>query len=257
MGRLGYGQTNPAESREVWSATTHQEVGKPMTSAKFAEVPSSPHPESVERLLAAEVPGAATTNVWQVIGLGALWIGIGLATAWVLRRRGHEFGPNAALGAILGPLFIFLAYDMSRRRESEEPIELARPGESSGPAVLVIAVGELERAEVAVEAITNAVGDAGPVTAAVPVEYEVGERVHDMEAQPPTSPELDGLAEALSQFSPGLMMLPGRIDKSIARGVQKTGAEWVLLIGSDSSAIAPDLEKDLRTNVLRFGAMTT
>jgi hypothetical protein len=186
----------------------------------------------------------------QVLLFAACWIGVGLAAAVVLRKRAHEFGPNAVLGAVLGPVFLFLAYDIVRRREDEMPIELAAPTPSEGPAVLVIAAGDLNDPGAARAAVAS-VGELGPVTAAVPVEYEVAERVHRFGKSPPLSTRLDDLAASLSEYDPGLMMLPGRVDRSIPRGITETGAEVVVIVGTESDSIAPGLETQLSTHIMR------
>lgn len=189
-------------------------------------------------------------TVGQVLLFAVCWVGVGLATAVVLGRRGHEFGPNAALGAVLGPVFLFLAYDIVRRRENEAPIELAHPPSSPGPAVLVVLAGDLHDPGSARAAVAS-VGQPGRVTAAVPVAYEVAERVHRLGDPAPPSPSLDDLAASLSDYAPGLMMLPGRVSRSIPRGIQETGAELVVIVGSESESIAPGLEARLSTQVLR------
>jgi hypothetical protein len=113
-------------------------------------------------------------TVGQVLLFAACWVGVGLATAVVLGRRGHEFGPHAALGSVLGPVFLLLAYDIVRRRENEKPIELTSPTSSRGPSVLVVLAGDLHDSGSARAAVAS-VGVPGRVTAAVPVEYEVAE----------------------------------------------------------------------------------
>lgn len=191
---------------------------------------------------------------WQVALLAAVWIAIGLATAVVLKRRGHEFGPNAALGAVLGPIFVFLALDTIRRREHDKPIQLTPSATTRGKRVLVVAVGEVEDPGSALDALTATVGEIGPVTLAVPVEHEVAERVHRMDGAPPHSENLDRVTEALSVYSPGRMMLPGRVDEAIPIGVGETDAEVVLLIGEASSTVAPGLEDQLDVTVIRASA---
>ena len=89
------------------------------------------------------------------------------------------------------------------------------------------------------------------MTAAVPVEYEVAERVHRFGDNAPPSPALDDLAASLSDYAPGLMMLPGRVDRSIPRGIEETGAELVVIVGTESGSIAPGLEAQLSTQVVR------
>lgn len=183
--------------------------------------------------------------------LAAGWIGIGLVTATVLEKRGHEFGPNAALGAVLGPLFVFLAYDTVRHRESAKPITISVSDRLTDPPVLVVAVGEADE-RATLEAIRS-VGEIGSVTVAVPVEYEVGFRVRRMGGPPPEPGELRRLAEALSEYSPGLMLLPGPVQKSIPEAVRETGAELVLIVGDDSASVAPALS-GLVTNVVTADA---
>ncbi len=193
-----------------------------------------------------------TTTTLQVILLAGSWMVIGLATAMVLKRRGHEFGPNAALGIILGPIFVFLAFDMVRRRESDKPIRVSESAKSTGQSVLVVVVGELPDPGTDIREVIASVGEFGTVTVAVPVEYEVAERVHGMGKSPPSSEILDEVAEALDDLSPGKMMLPGRVETSIAAGVRETGAELVLLVGSESSSITSELDRKLDIPVVRI-----
>jgi hypothetical protein len=47
------------------------------------------------------------------------------------------------------------------------------------------------------------------------------------------------------------MMSPGRVDRSIPRGIEETGAELVVIVGSESGSIAPGLEAQLSTQVVR------
>ena len=85
----------------------------------------------------------------------------------------------------------------------------------------------------------------------MPVEYEVAERVHRFGDPAPSSPALEDLAASLSDYAPGLMMLPGRVDRSIPRGVAETGAELVVIVGEESESIAPGLEAQLSTHIVR------
>lgn len=213
---------------------------------------SSTAGSSLDGALERGVLALLDTTAGQVSVLVVGWAGMGIIAAVVLRMRGHEFRPYAALGAVLGPVFLFLAYDAVRRRESRTPITVSAAPDSSGSPVLVVAVGELDGE--AVRATFESIApEIGPVTAAVPVEYEVAERVHRMGVSPPESENLERLARALDAFSPGLMMLPGRVDQSIVVGAGETGAELVVLVGDDSANVAPELESALDTNVIRVG----
>lgn len=208
----------------------------------------SSEPTPIVELLEHPTPALLSTTS-QVLIFGLCWIGIGLATAIYLRRRAHEFPPNAALGIILGPLFIFLAYDMIRRRETEKPIALSPPSNAEGSTVLVVAVGDLEQPGAVLEAVRG-LGPVGPIIVAVPVEYEIAQRVHSLGASPPPSDQLTQLAKVLAEFEPGLMMLPGQVEKSIPSALKTTGSEMVLLVGSESQAAASALGEDVQTRVV-------
>lgn len=221
-----------------------------MTGIQISASPAGPAGSWVHGAHHWAVLGLLDTTAGQVAMFIVGWVGIGVVAALFLRMRGHEFRSYAALGAVMGPAFVFLAYDAMRHRESERPITISPTARSSGPPVLIVAVGELDDHDAALAAI-DSVGDVGSVTAAVPVDYEVAERVHRMGNPPPESRELELLAETLDRFSPGLMMLPGRVEKSIAEGVRETGAELVLIVGGDSATVAPELENILETDVVR------
>lgn len=224
-----------------------------MTGTSLSTSPASTSPvnEAAQTAVLAQV----SETSWLVIIFAVVWIVIGLVAAGFLSRRGHEFRPNAALGAVLGPIFIFLAYDMMRYRESEKPIVVSSARAKPGRSVLVVVVGDLDDPKSALAAV-DSIDDAGPVTAAVPVEYEVEQRVHGMGETPPDSEELDELADLLSGLLPGQMMLPGRIEKSIPEGVREIGADLVLLVGSASATVAPGLETSLRARVIRVDTVT-
>lgn len=220
-----------------------------MTASRVAT-----NPEATPLAEALEPPAlAALSTTSQVLLIVACWIGVGLVTAVFLRRRAHEFPPNAALGIILGPLFLFLAYDMIRRRESEKPIILAPSSEATGPAVLIVAVGDVDEPGAILEAVEE-LGATGPIMAAVPVEYEIAHRVHSLGGSPPPSEQLNQLAGTLARLDPGLMMLPGQVEKSIPLAMKATGADLVLLVGSESDSAALALGQDLQSRVLRVGA---
>lgn len=187
----------------------------------------------------------------QTVTLVACWVGIGVAAAALLGRRGHEFRSYAALGAVLGPVFVFLAFDVMRRRESERPIRLSfSSASSSGPSVLVVAVGRIRNTSATVGTMRS-LGDTGEVYAAVPTTYEVGERVHRQGDSPPESEDLDDLAFLLASYGPGLMMLPGRLERSVPAAVEETGAATVVLVGEESAAAARELEETLTAKVVR------
>lgn len=188
---------------------------------------------------------------WGVALLVALWIAIGLGTAFVLSRRGHEFGPNAALGVVLGPLFVFLALDTVRRREHDQPIELSSSTRSGGEHVLIVAVGDINDPGAAIRALPTSVDELGPITLAIPVEHEVAERVHRMDGPPPLRDELDRIAGAFPNRSPGRMLLPGRLEEAIPIGVRETEADLVVLVGSGASTVSPGLESRLNATVIR------
>ncbi len=187
----------------------------------------------------------------QTFTLLACWVGVGLAAAAVLGRRGHEFRPYAALGAVLGPMFLFLAYDAIRRRESEQPIRLSSASASTSPPVLVVAVGSIEDPASTVDAVQS-LGDIRDVLAAVPTTYEVGDRVRHHGQSPPGSGDLEALASILGPLQPGLLMLPGPLEKSLPVAVDETGASAVVLVGGASTAVAPELEETLAARVVRI-----
>lgn len=223
-----------------------------MTGAKTTPLIVTASDKSSAEHLAETGALGLTTSTWQVIALVASWMAIGLLTALALRRRGHEFGPNAALGVILGPMFVFLALDMARHRERDEPIRLSTSQEATGPPILVVAVGVVDDPRAASRAVESMGEKMGPIIAAVPVEYEVAERVHGMGEPPPASETLDQMAQAFAPASPGQMMLPGRAETSIPLAVEETGAGMVLLIGSESKSVAPTLEQILEVPVMRI-----
>jgi hypothetical protein len=227
-----------------------------MTGTKLSSNPASSSDVPVQSAMESTMFGFLSTTAGQVVLFVAFWIGIGLSIAVILRLRGHEFRSHAALGAVLGPAYVFLAYEAMQRRENEQPITITSSLLSSGSAVLVVAVGKLTEPANLLRAIEE-VGEVGPVYAGVPVEYEVADRVHGLGADPPKSDVLDELASLLAEYSPGLLMLPGRMDKSIPEAVSETGARLVLLVGSDSASVADNVEEILGPSGIGVDSLST
>ena len=46
-----------------------------------------------------------------VIAIAAIWIAIGLTTAWYMGRRGHSPYAWGVIGTVFGPMVVFLAVD--------------------------------------------------------------------------------------------------------------------------------------------------
>ena len=224
-----------------------------MTAPTLRTHPAGTSDTSIHGVTDHGVLGLVNTT-GQLIILIACWVGVGLVAAVFLGRRGHEFRPYAALGAVLGPMFVFLAYDAVRRRESERPITISSSLASPGSPVLVVAVGSIENPSATIETLKS-LGEPGEVYAAVPTTYEVGERVHRHGTAPPVSDALDDLAFLLAPYGPGLMMLPGPLEKSVPAAVGETGAVAVVLIGEESTFAAPGLEESMAAEVVRVDSM--
>lgn len=87
----------------------------------------------------AEVTASADANVVFGFSFLAAWVSVGLVTACVMRRAGHEFGPLAAMALVLGPLLIPLAVRMDREWRQKPAVRVLWEGvPGAGPVAVVI-----------------------------------------------------------------------------------------------------------------------
>ena len=182
-----------------------------------------------------------------VVMFGVGWVACGLAAAWVLWRRGHEFVPNAVVGGVLGPLFVFLAYDAVRYREPRQVLELVPP--TGADCLLVAVAGEVSDADlVRVRAfVDDYLGDGAVVVGAV-VPFESVE--HFLDRGPDAVPaSLVRLAESLAGLEPGQLLLPGLAEEAIVLG-GGVGAARVLVCGSKAGGLVARLEARLSIPVV-------
>ena len=173
-------------------------------------------------------------NPTVAISVLVVWVTIGLLTARILSRRGHEFRPAAALGATFGPLFIPLALTSVRSESSAEPTVLTEGSDSGGPINVLIALSGSASGVVDLLPLMDMLrSKLGRLTIARTIDFDsaLSEEWSDAELQ--AGIELE-LASALvgERASPSTVLVPGPFPAALTRFAKKTGHDLLVLTES-------------------------
>ncbi|HET7488405.1 MAG TPA: universal stress protein [Acidimicrobiales bacterium] len=110
-----------------------------------------------------------------VVAVAVVWLAIGVVLSLVMGRRGHNAFAWLVLGALLGPLALFLAVDATRNDERVQPVVLldaVPPTAGTGPVDVLVGYDGSPEAEAAVDAVAELFGDRlGRLTAATVVPF--------------------------------------------------------------------------------------
>ncbi|MGH9183325.1 MAG: hypothetical protein ACRDZ9_05865 [Acidimicrobiales bacterium] len=189
----------------------------------------------------AEPTAALGTSPRLAVALLVAWVTSGLVTAYVMRRRGHDFRPVAALGFVFGPLFIPLALDAVRHREPRAPSHLLSDGRwAGGPVdVLIGLVGPAETVADVVPVLDLLGPRVGRVTVAVAIDYESAESDDWSDAKGPAALELKLAAVLLSgRHEPATVLVAGSPERAFVRYAAEARHDLVMLVGVQRRAPA-------------------
>lgn len=180
--------------------------------------------------LSALVTGGGRLSAASLVAL-AVWIGTGVATALVLRRRGHDFRALVALGLMLGPLFIPLALDAVRHREPRACALVVRRCRSStsGTSTLVVLDGRPGSAGAARCVLEASGPDLGVVTLVRVVPFEAIEGAEWSQEGDEAALDLERGAWLLAEHDPGAVLVPGRAAPAVLAYARTNGYGLVVV----------------------------
>jgi hypothetical protein len=159
------------------------------------------------------------------------WIATGVLVALVMIRRGHDAGAWTLLGIALGPLLLGLAAHWVRHREPlVGPLVLA-PGSAHGGSVdVLVGLGPGASDLTTVRAqLAQLEMDVGRLTIASAVDFESMLDPEWNDAKVTAAKQLYRAEATLETYTPGLVILPGRIDPAVERYRASDGFDRLLL----------------------------
>ena len=192
-----------------------------------------------------------------VVGIALVWSSIGVFVAFLLHRRGHGFGPHAALGLVFGPLYIALAVDAVRHREHRIQPRVLREGVSGGGAVHVLVALDDSGGDPAMlhRWLGHLYPSLGLVALASSIDYDsIGDE--DAPSWNRAVTDLETWADCIADYKPRTILVPGSPDRALSAYARREGYVLVVVPGGWGSAalagkpLALDSEWDLPVLVL-------
>lgn len=211
---------------------------------------TSPPTAAVEGGSAVSTTGASLSEPTPVIGVGFLlaWVTIGLLTAAVLRRRGHDFRSAAALGFVFGPLFIPLALRTLRDgQEDAEPV-LIRPGDPGrGPVDVLIGLDGPTSSAASVIPILRVLDQRlGRLALARVLDFE---SVRDEEKLARAGLTLSCASLFLGHHQPSIVLVPGHGRRALVEHAVAAGYDLVVIVTSSRRALLSRPLRELQASV--------
>lgn len=166
----------------------------------------------------------------QIVMILILWIATGVLTAFVMRRRGHDFAVWLALGSVLGPFIIPLAIGRARYHQAavarSETIETPiRHGFD-----VVAGVDGSDEAAAAVEAAIELFGDSiTTLTLATVLDYDAESAAAGIESREKAQSLLEEIASRADVGFVRTQLLFGRADRELAAYARTHGAELIVV----------------------------
>lgn len=196
--------------------------GHPLTGAPAGEAVG---PDGVGPVAEVGLLGPA-----PLIGIAffVLWVTIGLLTAVVLSRWGHDLRSTGALGLVFGPLFIPLAVHLRRGQSEMEPV-LVAPGRA-GPGLDVLVSLQCPPAGAAsVLPVLHLLGNRlGRLTLVRVLDFE---SMRDERERAQAELELSCAALFLAEYEPSLLLLAGHPRRALQDYAAHAGPDAVFVVG--------------------------
>lgn len=166
----------------------------------------------------------------ELIVILAFWVMIGVVTAFVMRRRGHDFAVWLALGSVLGPFIIPLAIGRARYYEHSG----ARSGGIETPTRrgfdVVAGIDGSDEATAALEAAIELFGDSiTTLTLVTVLDYDAQSAAAGLEPREKAQAMLDEVAFDVDVGFVRTQILFGRADRELAEYARTHGAELIVV----------------------------
>jgi nucleotide-binding universal stress UspA family protein len=144
--------------------------------------------------------------------IGVAWIATGLIVTFVMGRRGHDLFNWGVLGAVFGPLVVFLAIDAARReRETRQAPRQVRPGTvGPGPVQVLVGIDGSPESTAALGHAIDLLGDRiGRLTLAAVIDYDAALTSRPWGAQDDAERTLETCAATVVAYDPETIVLAG------------------------------------------------
>jgi hypothetical protein len=172
-----------------------------------------------------------------IVVVVVLWCGTGLAIAWLVARRGHEFRHAGPLGLVFGPLLLGLLTATLRPQEETAKPVVVRPARTLGgnQRVLVAVIGDPSQIVDALPVLRFTAQHIAQVEIARPVTFDVARAGPDDGDRVEAARELEEAALFLEDLQPGLVLVPGRGVDAVTRYIDERDADIVIVVGDDDA----------------------
>lgn len=169
-----------------------------------------------------------TTRTLLIV-LGA-WVLIGIVTAFVMRRRGHEFWVWLALGVVLGPFVIPLAIERVRFHSRAEQMLREMPTPPREGFDLLAGIDGSDESIRALRTAIDLFGDSvTSVTLATVLDYDADSESAGPEPQERANSLLEEAKASLRLDDATTEVLFGRADQALAEFARTHGAELIVV----------------------------
>ena len=230
------------ERREAWSA-----VSLDAKKVLARELPRKRPQMLIRDRLAADAGSAEIATPADVGLFGpaplvgvvffALWITVGLVTAVVLSRHGHDLRSNGAVGLVFGPLYIPFAMRLRKDEKAVKPVLVTEGRRRPGPVDVLIGIqGSPDGAASALPALQLLGHRVGRVTLARVLDFE---SIQDDDERAAAEAELSCASLFLGEYEPSLLLLPGHPLDAPREYAVAAGFDAVIVVGDSSGAGLP------------------
>ncbi len=193
----------------------------------------SPLAPGTDSFPAASSAASGLGEPTPVFGAGFLlaWMTTGLLTAAVLKRRGHDFRSSAAVGLVLGPLFIPLARETIRQRRDDAgigPVVVSRGSGRQGPVDVLVGLFAAGACVTSVIPILDTLGDRlGRLTLARVLDFD---SFGYEEQRTRAALELSCAALFLSNYGPSTVLVPGHPRTALVAHATEAGYDLLIIV---------------------------
>lgn len=166
----------------------------------------------------------------SLVMVGIAWVTVGLVTAFMMRRRGHDLATWIALGVVLGPLVVPLAAERARYHGAIEKRSRRKAPPPSEGFDLVAGVDGSEESVAAIRSALALIGDTVTSLTLVSVlDYDSDSVAAAAEPRDRAWARLGEVAEMLGFEPVDKVILYGRADKALSEYARREGKEMIVV----------------------------